>query len=151
MVSYERALDLLQLTGLQKVTALNLVEGIEIEQQWGNRIAVRFLTVVPFFKITEIYTLGRTTSMSRRDLRPGSQTALAGIEPDGTVTVGMQWGEPNAGGVDERFSLLDANTLEVVAEVKVAAGTERTRTIYRRQDSWKPKNAWNPLAAFGRM
>ena len=38
------------LGGLQKTTALRLIEGLEIEQR-GADVTVRFLTVVPFFKV----------------------------------------------------------------------------------------------------
>lgn len=37
------------LGGLQKQTALRLIEGLEIELRGGD-VSVRFLTVVPFFK-----------------------------------------------------------------------------------------------------
>lgn len=46
MASYERALDLMQLGGIQKLTAMQLIEGIEVEQR-GNEVAVRFLTGGP--------------------------------------------------------------------------------------------------------
>ena len=38
------------LGGLQKQTALRLIEGLEIELRGGADVSVRFLTVVPFFK-----------------------------------------------------------------------------------------------------
>ncbi len=41
--AYSRACDLLQLGGLQKTTALQLIEGMEIEQR-GQQVAVRYLT-----------------------------------------------------------------------------------------------------------
>ena len=39
------------LFGLQKTTALRLIEGIEIQQDATN-FSVNFLTVVPFFKVS---------------------------------------------------------------------------------------------------
>jgi hypothetical protein len=45
---YEAALDVLGLSGLQKVTA-RLIEGIDIQQS-SNRFTVNFVTVVPFFR-----------------------------------------------------------------------------------------------------
>ena len=48
--AYGRALDLMQLNGLQKTTALRLIEGVEIQQDASN-FSVNFLTVVPFFKV----------------------------------------------------------------------------------------------------
>jgi hypothetical protein len=41
--SYSRACDLMQLNKLQKTTATQLIEGLELEQN-GRRVAVRFLT-----------------------------------------------------------------------------------------------------------
>ena len=43
-VSYGRACDLMQLNGLQKQTAMQLIEGLEIEQQGQQGVAVRYLT-----------------------------------------------------------------------------------------------------------
>jgi hypothetical protein len=40
----------MQLNGLQKTTALRLIEGVEIQQD-TSKFSVNFLTVVPFFKV----------------------------------------------------------------------------------------------------
>jgi hypothetical protein len=103
--------------------------------------------VVPFFKVTEQYSLLGPRSMPRRDLRSGSQTAEAKVEAGGELGISVRWGEPNAGGVQETLRVLPDGALEVVSVVTVAAGSERTRSIYRREDAWRPKNKWNPLAA----
>lgn len=50
LAAYGRALDLMQLNGLQKTTALRLIEGVEIQQD-ASKFSVNFLTVVPFFKV----------------------------------------------------------------------------------------------------
>ena len=50
LAAYERALDLMGLNGLQKTTALRLIEGVEIQQD-ATAFSVNFLTVVPFFKV----------------------------------------------------------------------------------------------------
>ena len=50
LAAYGRALDLMRLNGLQKTTALRLIEGVEI-QQGASDFSVNFLTVVPFFKV----------------------------------------------------------------------------------------------------
>ena len=145
--SYERALALLELGKLQRLTAVQLIEGVELEQR-GNLVTLRFLTVVPFFKVSEKYRLGGTLLLPRRDLRSGDQTATASIEDDGTLHLQSRWGEPNAGSVDERLKLLDGgDVLEYVSTLKVAKGTETTKQVYRRVDSWKPKYSWNPLKA----
>ena len=56
LASYERALDMMGLNGLQKTTALRLIEGLEIKRQ-GSKITVQFLTVVPFFKVSHLCNL----------------------------------------------------------------------------------------------
>ena len=53
--------------------------------------------VVPFFKITEEFSLGQPTSMSRRDLKPGKQQATASIGGQGELVIDISWGTPNPG------------------------------------------------------
>jgi hypothetical protein len=58
----------LGLSGLQKVTA-RLIDGIEIQQS-STKFIVNFVTVVPFFRVTEDVPLdGGSTQLGRRDLR----------------------------------------------------------------------------------
>ena len=47
--SYERALDLWEINGMQRATA-RLIEGLEIKHQGGN-FDVHHLTVIPYFKV----------------------------------------------------------------------------------------------------
>ncbi|KAI3430893.1 hypothetical protein D9Q98_009302 [Chlorella vulgaris] len=144
--SYSRACDLMQLNKLQKTTATQLIEGLELEQN-GRRVAVRFLTVVPFFKVSEEYVLGSEVSQPRRDLRGGKQRAAATPSPNGGLEVQISWGAPNVGGVNEKYSLLDDRTLECLSTVDVRAGSVTTRTVYRKVDGgWRPRLKWNPLA-----
>ncbi|GAB4820338.1 hypothetical protein N2152v2_007384 [Parachlorella kessleri] len=96
MASYDRALQLMQLGGLQRTTAMQLLEGIELERS-GAKVAIRYLTVVPFFKVTEEFSLGHPTGMSRRDLKPGRQQATASTGDLGEFTVDISWGPPNTG------------------------------------------------------
>ena len=101
---------------------------------------------MPFFKVTEAYRLAAPTAMARRDLRRGSQQATAADEPDGALAVRISWGEPNAGGVEERYRLLEGGAaLECQSRVSVAAGSVLTRTVYRRSAGWQPRYRWNPF------
>ena len=50
MKGYTRMLELLHLSGIQRTTALQLIEGLEVEQSESSA-TIRFLTVVPFFKV----------------------------------------------------------------------------------------------------
>ena len=47
-------MDLLQLSGLQRVTA-RLLEGIEVLHTPHEALSISFITVVPFFRVTEGY------------------------------------------------------------------------------------------------
>jgi hypothetical protein len=148
MASYERALTLLELGKLQRMTAMQLIEGIELKHG-GNWLSVEFLTVVPFFKVTERYNLGSTVSISRRDLRAGNQQAEAYVDPvDGALHLKSSWNEPNAGTVNEKL-ILTANgaELEYVSTLTVPHGKEVTRQVYTRVKEWKPKYSWSPLKA----
>ncbi|KAG7671233.1 hypothetical protein Ndes2526B_g02294 [Nannochloris sp. 'desiccata'] len=148
MASYERALTLLELGKLQRMTAMQLIEGIELKHG-GQWLSVEFLTVVPFFKVTERYKLGSIVSIPRRDLRPGNQQAEAYVDPvDGALQLKSSWNEPNAGSVNEKL-ILSPNgcDLEYVSTLVVPHGTEITRQVYTRVKEWKPNNTWNPLKA----
>ena len=48
------------------------------------------------WQVTEQYSFSRQTSMARRDLRSGQQTARAMLDAEG-VRLSISWGEPNAG------------------------------------------------------
>lgn len=47
-------------------------------------------------QVTEQYSFARQTSMARRDLRSGQQTAQARLDAEG-VRLSITWGAPNAG------------------------------------------------------
>lgn len=53
--------------------------------------------VVPFFSVTESFSLSRPTSMPRRDLKPGSQRATAAAGAGGELVVNMTWEAPDQG------------------------------------------------------
>jgi len=148
MASYERALTLLELGKIQRTTAMQLIEGIELKHG-GQWLSVEFLTVVPFFKVTERYKLGGTVSIPRRDLRPGNQRAEAYVDPvDGVLHLKSSWNEPNAGSVNERLVLKpNGRDLEYISTLVVPHGTEITKQVYTKVKEWKPNNTWNPLKA----
>lgn len=140
----------LQLSGLQKTTAMQLIEGVEMSRR-GAEVKVSFLTVVPFFSVSEPLVLGGSTRMPRRDLRGGSQTGSVAAAPGGGLRVEIRWEEPNAGGVVEEYRLLDGGAaLECLSTVSVAAGSVTTRSVFHRSERWKPRFQWNPLYALMR-
>ena len=54
MDEYERALDLWHISGMQKATA-RLIEGLDIMHTPQGKFDVHFLTIIPYFKVTEAY------------------------------------------------------------------------------------------------
>lgn len=54
MKGYEHILELLHLSGIQRTTALKLIEGLKFEETNGGA-SIRYLTVVPFFDVSKIY------------------------------------------------------------------------------------------------
>ncbi len=46
-----------QISGIQKATA-KLIEGLEIQHE-GSRFNVHFMTIIPYFKVTEKYDTGK--------------------------------------------------------------------------------------------
>ncbi|KAK9868774.1 hypothetical protein WJX84_001303 [Apatococcus fuscideae] len=144
--TYGQALDVMRLNGLQRTTALRLIEGVEIFQDTQG-LSVEFLTVVPFFRVKEAFKFRRQTSMGRRDLRPGSQFAQLSEIPEG-LRAAIHWGAPLPGDVQEDFICPDKDTLHVVSCVKVAGKSATTTQVYRREATWTPKNKMSP-GAFG--
>lgn len=143
--NYEKALDLLGLSGLQRLTA-KLIDGLEIEES-QSQFKVSFVTVVPFFKVTESVPIGGgAASLPRRDLKPGRQTCVARRIPPaagadggggaggggGGVRVEMSWGEPLAGGLVEEYTLLPDGALRVRATTTVGGRSVTADTVYLR-------------------
>jgi hypothetical protein len=94
--------------------------------QTASKFIVNFVTVVPFFKVTEEVPLnGGSVQQRRRDLRQGRQTAAARTvsspEQQG-VLVEMGWGAPLQGEIYCTFFgffVLSGSRLCAVDAVKV--------------------------------
>lgn len=168
MKSYERQLDLLQISGLPKITAMTLIEGIQLDtDSSSNTISLKFLTVVPFFKVVETYSLAQPSELSRRDLKSGKQRFKAQLlltttnstnndqqnqqpssplEEPTVLVVTSEWRDPNAGKLEERYELVNSNTLQCTSTLEVAAGSATSRRLFKRSTKgWTPKQRWNPL------
>ena len=151
MKSYEKTLGLLGLGKIQQLTAIQLIEGLEVTAQ-GDNITLKFLTVVPFFNVLERYSLKGSSSFGRRDLRPGHQLGNAAFNANGALCLKSTWGEPKAGAMEEVMSLApDGSTLEVIATLTVGGKQESTRQIYRKVETWNPQKKWNPIAALSML
>lgn len=165
MKNYSRMLGLLQLSGIQRLTAIQLIEGVDVRVDEGkNTATVKYLTVVPFYNVVEEYRLdGTRTKNGRRDLQPGSMVCRAGLKNDlpkesregqnMVLRLDMYWENPNAGALLEEMHVVQGGReLVVRSTVKVESGTETARMVYRKIDGeYVPKYQWNPLEAFRLM
>lgn len=146
---YERVLDLLQLDRLQRLTALQLVEGLKVEVT-EDSVRVKWLTVVPFFQISEIYKFDATTLLPRRDLRPGGRRASAHVDADGILHLTSSWSPPNPGNMEERLVLSEDRqhlTIEINLVLESNGAQQSCKVNYVRTPSWKPRFHWNPFEA----
>lgn len=147
MGSYEKMTKLMNLGALQTMTAVRLIEGMEL--RWKqDLLELSFLTVVPFFQVKEKYRIGQMLPNQRRDLRPGVQLGQAEVDATGSLQLSSSWEEPYAGSIIERFTALDdKGILEVESMLCIRGKEERARLIYRKMGAvWQSKYKWNPLA-----
>lgn len=126
---FEASLDVLQLGGLQRVTA-RLIEGLDIVHT-ASSFQVNFVTIVPFFKVTETISFASGASLSRRDLRPGKNSATVRALPDG-VLVEHRWGEPQAGSMQEVYTLQEDGSMHVRSTVTVEQASAIAEQVYVR-------------------
>ncbi|KAG2491253.1 hypothetical protein HYH03_010460 [Edaphochlamys debaryana] len=157
---YEAMLDVLQLGGLQKVTA-RLIDGIELVDQLppqggpeagrGGRFEVSFLTVVPFFRVTEKSRFGISSSMMRRDLRSGKQACIATRIPGG-VRVDMTWDNPLAGGLSEDYvASTDGMQLAVTSRISIGSRQAVATMMYNRSNRSKSELLAQKRSSYGSM
>lgn len=165
MKNYSRMLGLLKLSGIQRMTAIKLIEGVEVRiDEKQNNAKVKYLTVVPFYNVVEEYRLdGRRTKNGRRDLQPGPMICTAHLKNDlpkesvegqnMVLRLDMYWERPNPGALLEEMHVVrGGKELVVQSTVKVEDGEETARMVYRKIDgSFTPKYRWNPLEALSIM
>jgi len=158
-------LGLLKLSGIQRLTAIQLIEGVDVRVDEGkNKATIKYLTVVPFYNVVEEYRLdGTRTKNGRRDLQPGSMVCRAGLKNDlpkesregqnMVLRLDMYWDSPNAGALLEEMHVVQGgDELVVRSTVRVEEGTETARMVYRKIDGeYVPRYQWNPLEAFRLM
>lgn len=160
MKQYGEMLGLLELNGIQRMTAINLIEGVEVDvNEAQKRVLVKYLTVVPFYQVVETYSLdgGRKTRNARRDLRGGDMVCSASLKNDAPPESGEMnmvlrlesyWKDPNAGGLLEEMHVAQGGEqLIVQSTVSVRRGTATCRIVYDKVDVYEPKFSWNPATA----
>ncbi|GLI59445.1 hypothetical protein VaNZ11_001269 [Volvox africanus] len=146
---YELMLDVLELGGLQEVTA-RLIDGLDLRHD-GTRFEVSFVTVVPFFRVTERHRFGATTTMMRRDLRSGRQSTQARCIPGGVV-VDMTWDAPLAGTLKEEYLASDeGSTMAVTSTLRIGPRAAMATQIYRRTDRSKKDFLASKRSAHGSL
>ena len=136
-------LSALGLSGLERVTADKLIEGVRIAVEGTHTLSVSYLTVVPFFSVTETASLrpgAPATRCKRRDGKAGSQTVTATADGDALI-VTLTWDAPNAATLKEFYRLApDGRTLCVEAQIVRRDGQRASaKTIYRLSEAWKPR------------
>ncbi|PNW72795.1 hypothetical protein CHLRE_15g644051v5 [Chlamydomonas reinhardtii] len=147
---YEKALDLWQISGVQKATA-RLIEGLELhavapssgppggaQRAPGGAFHVHFLTIIPYFKVTEVYPMGggARSKMRRRDQRGGDAMACAERVPTGVVCR-ASWGAPFAGELEESYTIPDPvgapDCMHVTSTIRVGDKSATTLQVYQRR------------------
>ena len=132
VAGYGRCLDLMGVGGIQKSTAL-MIDGMEV-QHTQDKFAVFYLTIVPYFKVTEGYEFDKEVKLGRRDLRSGHQTASARQSSE-RVIIDLQWGSPHAGSGHEEYWLNSDGQLCAESSVTVNGQTSTTLQVYARQNA----------------
>ena len=129
------ACDAIHLNGLLR-KALVLINGLSISFE-GDDMRLSLTSVIPFYRITEVYTTdGHTvTRCRRRDLRPGGHVGTAHLTRDGGVDINVRWGAPHGGSLVDALRVTpDGNTLVLTSSMAMDDGTNVTyRTLYRRR------------------
>mmetsp|Transcript_36915 Transcript_36915/g.104172 ORF Transcript_36915/g.104172 Transcript_36915/m.104172 type:complete len:437 (-) Transcript_36915:93-1403(-) len=128
--SYEDALEMMGIRGIQKTTA-QLIDGVELSVT-NSDFTIRFLTIVPNFKVTEPYKLGREVEMGRRDLRNGWQRGTATLLPGGVVELSVALGPADGWAVTETFWRSGPDELSVHSNVTQGDRQVGFTTVYRR-------------------
>ena len=130
--AFEKALDLWQLSFLQK-TAARLIEGVEIIQTRNTFSIGMFVAQIPQFKIQESYSIGGVESkVMRRDMRAGDSTATAIPLPNG-VEFTSTFSPPLPGKLVERYILLSPGLMEVTSSVSIGGKVAKAVLIYKLQ------------------
>lgn len=140
LANYEKCIDMWGLSGVQKQTA-KLLEGLEVSHK-GDKFDVHFLTIIPYFKVTETYTVNGKTKNRRRDLRHGD--AVSVTKPiDGGVFIETSFGDSFPGNVEETYWSPEPDVLHVRSTIFVgdrAKGAQRsasTLQIYHKKNMSK--------------
>ena len=147
-----KLLSAMGLSGLQRVTAEKLIEGVSLSVSNSSSFVASFLTVVPFFNVTEAVPLdGSSVDLPRRDLKPGSATVSvettteAGGGGGGTrLVVVSEWEEGGGGSgagsgsvvsLRETYKLVKPTELHVEACLSKGANGKApvasSTTVYR--------------------
>mmetsp|Transcript_3058 Transcript_3058/g.7623 ORF Transcript_3058/g.7623 Transcript_3058/m.7623 type:complete len:413 (+) Transcript_3058:219-1457(+) len=131
--TYDRALEMMGIRGIQKTTA-RLIDGVELSLTERD-FTMRFLTIVPYFNVTEVYRFGEETEMSRRDLRDGWQRGAATILPDGTLQLVVELGPRDGWKLTDVFERRGADELLIHSTVEAEGKVETVTMIYTRGHS----------------
>eukprot|EP00798_Chlamydomonas_sp_ICE-L_P011384 gene11384-12084_t len=62
---YVKMMDVLMLSGLQRVTA-RLIDGLQLEHTPHEKLSISFITIVPFFRVTEKYKVSGKYKVTKK-------------------------------------------------------------------------------------
>ncbi|KAK9843768.1 hypothetical protein WJX81_005588 [Elliptochloris bilobata] len=128
---YSKQLDLLQIGGIQKATAVKLMNGINIEHSADGMRTEYKVDKVPFFKHCEEFRLGRETVMGRRDKKSGQQRAFLREVPEG-LQIDIQLEQPFPGRIVETFSCPEDGILKIASVTAVDGREQHCIQMYRK-------------------
>jgi len=128
--TYDRVLEMMGIRGIQKTTA-RMIDGVELSLT-DEVFTMRFLTVVPYFKVTEVYRFDEQTSIGRRDLREGWQRGLATFLPDGRLQLTVELGPENGWKLTDVFERRGEDELLIHSTVEAGGRLENITMVYTR-------------------
>jgi hypothetical protein len=131
MDGYGKSLDLMGIHGIKKRTAMVMMDGVEIIQD-DAALTTKFVTKVPQWRPTEVYSFKGPSRMNRRDQKKGQQTAVVGRTSDGDLEVTVHWDEPNPGSFREVYRVPEEGVLTIESFTTINGHTESTLQVYRK-------------------
>lgn len=134
MDGYGKSLDLMGIHGFKKKTALVLMDGVEIIQD-DAALTAKFVTKVPQWRPTEVYSFSEPSLMNRRDQKKGQQKAVVTTNPDGDLEVVVTWDEPNPGCFREIYRIPEEGVLHIESVTTINGETASTLQVYRKQNN----------------
>lgn len=133
MNAYDKMLAVLGITGIKRVAAVKLINGLRIRHTAASpQFTVEYeVSRVKFLDSVEAFSLGQDTKMSRRDGQPGHQTGRLS-EFDKGVQTTVTWGAPNPVVLTETYTEPQSDTLVTEAKVEADGQILLCKQVFKR-------------------